>query len=261
MLISFIIINYKTKELSAQCLESIFDNCRGGHYEIIMIDNNSEDGSVKYLEQKYQNKITFIKSDSNLGFAGANNLGAKQAKGEILLFLNSDTVLKQDITAGISEAFENNKQLGIASPRLLNEDSSPQAKAYGKMPDLKSIITSKISQKELPIEKIAWVSGAALAIRKNLFEKIGAWDEKFFMYLEDVDLCYRAKLTGYEIKLLPEISIIHLGGKSPINDLKRRLIYFNSQDYFFKKHYGKIKTLFMKIIRWPYKKFVLRKLK
>lgn len=251
---SIIIINYKTTELTIDCLNSIFLNCHEDNFEIILIDNFSNDGGIEKIENIFGNKIKIIKNKENLGFSGGNNLGAKSAKGEFLFFLNSDTILNEDIITPIKNAFKNDEKIGIISPTLINPDKSIQKKSCGKIPNLKWLILKnlKIIKEVEDHNSPEWVSGAALVIRKNIFEQISGWDENFFMYLEDTDLCKKTATAGYKIKII-ENKLIHLGGKSPINNIGRRLVYFNSQDYFFKKHYGYLSFIAMKIIRWPYK--------
>lgn len=257
---SFIIINYRTKELTEQCLDSIFSVCQKDKFEIILVDNNSNDGSNEFLSKKYGEKINLISSEKNLGFGGGNNLGAKLAKGDFLFFLNSDTIIKEDILTPIENAFKSNKQIGIIAPTLINADQSIQKKACGKIPNLKWLILKnlKIIKDKESHNNAEWVSGAALVIRKNIFEQVSGWDENFFMYLEDTDLCKKISAIGYKIKII-ENKLIHLGGKSPINNTARRLVYFNSQDYFFKKHYGQLAFIIMKIVRWPYKFLIAHK--
>lgn len=257
---SFVIINYRTKELTEQCLDSIFSFCPNNKFEIILVDNNSNDGSIEFLSKKYLGKINLIASKKNLGFSGGNNLGAKSAKGDFLFFLNSDTIVDNDILAPIENIFKNNEKIGIVSPTLINSDRSIQKKACGKTPNLKWLILKnlKIIKETEDHNSPEWVSGAALVIRKNIFELISGWDENFFMYLEDTDLCKKTTTAGYKIKII-DTQLIHLGGQSPINNTKRRLVYFDSQDYFFKKHYGYLELALMKIIRWPYKFLATRK--
>jgi len=220
---SFIIINYNTAELSLACLESIFKYCSqvGSSWEIILIDNNSRPGDLEKINNRFGTRIKIIANQKNLGFAAANNQGAKLASGEYLFFLNSDTLINRDILTPLKDVFQQEEKVGIIAPRLLLKNGAEQAYAYG---------LQKNSQ------ELAWVSGAALIIRKSVFEKIGGWDEKYFMYFEDVDLCRSTLKNAYKIKRLDSIAVTHLGSGSPIPFWKRKFYYYRSKLRYIFKH-------------------------
>lgn len=261
MKFSIILVNYNTKKLLKDCIDSLIFNIKDVNYEIIVVDNNSTDGSIEMLENKYVNKIRLIKNNKNLGFGIANNLGAKIARGEYLFFLNSDIIAKEDILSGLAKIFESRPEIGILAPRLILPDGSEQKFAFGNFPSLAGLILGKIKKDtaEKKYVKIDWVSGAALAIRKNLFDQVGGFDENFFMYFEDMDLCKRIGEAGYKIEVLPSVQVVHLGGRSIQKDGVRKKIYYESQDYFYKKHYGKLKLALLRFFRWPYKLIILAK--
>lgn len=262
MIFSFIIINYRTTEITAQCLRSIFNFCPGKDWEIILIDNASNDGGAEKLEKDFGNRLTLVKNDKNLGFAAANNQGAKIARGQYLFFLNSDTILTAAILAPLQKILEEHQEIGVLSPQLLNQDLTRQNKSFGSFPALSRLIgKNRRTEKEPPLiyglNFFDWVSGAALIIRKNIFLTIDGWDKNFFLYLEDTDLCWRVQKLGYRVAVSATTSLIHLGGQSLKAEQKKRSHYFDSQDYFFQKHYGWLTALALKIIRWPYKTWVL----
>ena len=259
MKFSIVIINYRTPDLTIQCLDSIFRFCKALEFEIILIDNGSGDDSLGRFENRFSGRIKLIENSVNLGFAKANNQGARLASGEIIFFLNSDTLLLDNVLSRLKDFFDSNSNIGISSPELFLDHVTPQSKAYGLFPKLSDLILKNMQvQKEASDrDHIDWVSGAALAIRKDVFDKIGGWDENYFMYMEDTDLCWQTKRLGYRVDLCPQAKIIHLGGKSLNNDKQRRKYYFKSQNYFFKKHYGLLISLVMRIIRYPYKIKVL----
>jgi GT2 family glycosyltransferase len=253
MSFSIIIINYKTEQLTINCVNSILalpDNNR----EIIVIDNASGESSVKIIENELGGKIKLIKNQINLGFAGANNQGAALAQGDFLLFLNSDTIIKDNIFKNIENLFINDSQIGIISPRLKTENNNYQKMAFGLFPTFWKIITRK-SQKEINIEssekqrEVDWVSGCSLFIKKDVFNKTGGWDDNFFLYFEDIDLCKRVKDKGYKIIVDNTNSIIHLGGKSLKANKERKKYYYASQDYYFKKHHNIFTQLGIKVFR------------
>jgi len=261
---SIIIINYQTPEITRNCLNSIFAFCDIKDFEIILIDNASQDNSLDILKKEFGERIKIIENQENKGFAKANNQGAKIAQGKYLFFLNSDTLLKENILVSLLNILENDKLIGILTPRLLNKDGAQQEKAYGKYPKIIDLIFEKIwPPKKNPegedLFEVDWLSGAALIIRKDLFENIGAWNENFFMYFEDIDLARRVKKQKYKIMVAPFIKLTHLSGQSLKQNSQRRAYYYASQNYYFKKQHGLLSLLILKIIRFPYKLVRLRK--
>ena len=206
-----------------------------------------------------------IASKDNLGFGKANNRGSKIAKGDILLFLNPDTIIEKNIFFKLIDIFSKDKNIGIVSPQLILPDHSQQLWAYGEEDKFCDLIKSKIFSNPGAIAKnifgnqmeVGWVSGAALSIRKDVFKKIKGFDENFFMYFEDRDLCYKVKELGYKVVVNNEIKVIHFGGKTPIFNRDRKKIYYQAQNYYWRKHYGLWSSGLMRFIRWPYKFFVL----
>ncbi len=222
---SFIIINYNTADLTTNCLESIFKYCLGTDWEIILVDNNSSANDKNILKERFGARVRIIANAKNLGFARANNQGAKLARGKYLFFLNSDTEINQDILTPLREKLESDKSIGIIAPRLVLKDGTDQPYACGLKKDS---------------EKLAWVSGAALIIRRDIFEEIGGWEERFFMYFEDVDLGRLVLARGYKIERLLSAPVTHLVGGSPISFWRRKSFYYRSKLLFILKHYFKL---------------------
>ncbi len=264
MTLSIIIVSYNTKELLGDCLKSIFQNQGSVNLEVIVVDNASVDGSVNFIKENFPN-IKLIASKDNLGFGKANNRGSKIAKGDILLFLNPDTIIEKNIFSKLVDIFSKDKNIGIVSPQLILPDHSQQLWAYGEEDKFYDLIKNKIfPQSKKFIRCVSgnqietgWVSGAALSIRKDIFEKIKGFDENFFMYFEDRDLCYRAKDLGSKVVVNNDIQVIHFGGKTPIFNRDRKKIYYQAQNYYWRKRYGLWNSFLMRFIRWPYKFFVL----
>jgi hypothetical protein len=278
MLFSIIIVNYRTPEITADCLRSLFRFYDPTQSEIIVVDNASGDDSPDKLRQEFGEQIRLIENGHNAGFGAANNRGAAVAKGNYLFFLNSDTIIKDNIFNKLAEVLGNlessRPEIGVFGPRLLGEDGREQAGAAGANPSLYGIIAGKlaggrqqISDRKMggvnqtkPTKAVGasvltydWISGAALIISRRLFDAIGGWDENFFLYFEDADLCRRAKQKGRQAALLNDIKIIHRGGQSFPNSRQQKKYYYQSQNYYWKKYYGPTTTTLMKIIRWPYK--------
>jgi len=262
---SFIIINYKTPDLTIQCLESIFKYCKNESFEIIIIDNNSGYDSIQKIKNKFDNRIShFIENKQDLGFAKANNQGAKLATGKYLYFLNNDTILTENILPTIKEIFINNEKIGILSPLVKNPSGENQKTALGKFPTLLGLISLafKVNEKELiPKNKeklfiIDWVSGCSLVIRKNVFDEINGWDENFFLYFEDTDICQRAYSKKYLTAIALNISLVHLGGQSVKFDDNFLEVFYKSRGYYFKKHYGYITYFLMKTFKFFYSSII-----
>ena len=249
MVFSIIIVSYNSQKWLEDCLRSVL-KFSADNMEIIVIDNNSIDESTKFIREEFTD-ILLIESKKNSGFGQANNQAAKIAIGDILFFLNPDTLIKENIFQKIIETFEQDSKIGIVAPQLILPDNSLQPWAFGKEGGILGIIKNKFKN-SLPTE-IDWVSGAALAIRRDIFEKINGFDEKFFMYFEDRDLCLRVKKFGYKAVVLPDAKIIHFGGKSSGGDKQRKKLYYQSQNYFWQKHYGFLRSILMRSVRCLYK--------
>ncbi|MBL7057716.1 glycosyltransferase [Patescibacteria group bacterium] len=257
---SIIIVNYNTLELTKNCIISVLKHCSERMFEIILVDNNSCDGSVEYFKDKFINKVKIISNKTNVGFGCANNQASKIATGKYLFFLNSDTIVSDNILEKIDELFIFNEGVGIVLPKLILEDGSEQAHAYGDFPNIFSLISNKFKVGKRECRngyfETDWVTGAALVIRKSIFDMVGGFDEKFFMYFEDIDLCKKVNVAGFVSVVLPSVHLIHLGGgSSKIFSLKKEL-YYVSQDYYFRKHLGVVQLYIMKLLRCPIRLFI-----
>jgi GT2 family glycosyltransferase len=239
MNLSFIIVNYQSEKYLKNCLSSIKEKILNLNYEIIVVNN-----SGIRLEVEPPGEVRVMNTGKNVGFGAANNIGTKEAKGEILCFLNPDTeIISSNINDLLGE-FGKDDKLAIIGPRLLTGDNEVQQWSAGAEVTLWDIVLNNFGIKrskkiwESP-GKIgcAWVSGAAMFIQKEVFEKIGGFDENFFMYFEDIDLCKRVRLAGYKVLYFPEFTIKHFGGKSfGIDKKKQKRYYRKSQWRYFKKY-------------------------
>jgi GT2 family glycosyltransferase len=220
--LSIIILNYNTKELTIECINSIVaqykEELEKGIFEIILVDNASNDGSVESLS-KLKTKIAnfqLIESKENLGFSKGCNLGAGNAKGEYILFLNSDTEIKDQGLKKMVEYFKKNKQIGVLGGALKNEDGTSQSSA-GKFYNLLNLTQMLMGfervgfLRESPkeIKKVDWVSGACLMMRRKIFKIVGGFEKELFMYGEDTELCFRANKNGFPTFFYPEIMLFH----------------------------------------------------
>ncbi|MCH7674389.1 glycosyltransferase family 2 protein [candidate division KSB1 bacterium] len=262
--VSIIIVNFSTQDLLNKLLISIKEKMKSVEYEIIVVDNNSEDDSVEFLKN-YFPKTVLIENKTNVGFSKANNQGAKLAKGKYLLFLNSDTLVCDGVAEKMLEYLQRKKSTAIVGPKLLNQDDTLQ-RSCGIFPNLctefsgrtflnRLFPTSKVfgayrlgAWDYATEKKVDWVSAACMLIRKDVFDQIAGFDENIYMFYEDVDLCFRVKKAGYKITFLPNAQIYHLHGGSWTN--QREIPIFNkgkSALYFFRKHYRRWKTQSLKI--------------
>ena len=210
--ISVIIVNYNGKKLLENCLESLFKTDYN-NFEVILVDNNSTDGSMEFVTKNYP-KIIVIKLDSNKGFAEPNNIGAKIAKGEYLLFLNNDTVTTTNFISEMVKVLEKDEKIAICQSLLLKPDGNIDSS--GDFIDKMGIVyNSKTKTDE--IREISSARGACMLMRKKIFDKLGGFDEKFFFSFEDVDLSWRSWILGYKAVVVPQSIVYHSAGKTSSN--------------------------------------------
>ena len=208
-LVSIIIVNFNGKHHLEKCLASII-NINYKNYEVILVDNNSTDTSIEYVKNTYP-KITIIKLNDNYGFAEPNNIGAKNAKGEFLLFLNNDTEVNSNFVGEMVKVLEHDPKIAICQSLLLKPNG--QVDSSGDFIDtLGRAYSSKDKVNE--VRKILSARGASMMVRKNSFWELGGFDKKFFASFEDVDLGWRAWIWGYKIVLVPNSIVFHKGGET-----------------------------------------------
>ncbi|EKE20271.1 MAG: glycosyl transferase family protein [uncultured bacterium] len=250
--ISFIIVNYKSKQHLKDCIDSLRAKISDLDWEVIIVNNDREE-LILFPEL---GNMHILNHRVNDGFAKACNLGASTARGDILFFLNPDTRILTDNFSEIKKCFLLRGDVGIIAPRLLTENGEAQTWSTGFEINLWGILKNNfgiISDKSLWNVSVetpaAWVSGAAMAIKKSLFENISGFDENFFMYFEDADLCKKLSSTGKIILILPEIQVVHFGGKSSTSDNQQKIAYYASQDYYFKKNTSSLQFYLLKLLR------------
>lgn len=236
--ISFIIVAYKSKKFLTDCVNSITTHT-SGEYEIVIVDNNSGE-NLDEIQNLSTSKIKIIYSQNNAGFGSGVNLGATQATGDWLCLLNPDTRLQGDIHI-LSTIDKNTKLIGLA---LVNQENQIQAYQYGDFPTPKSIVSNSAKKQwqNQTQETITtdWISGGSICIEAKLFRELGGFDDRFFMYYEDIDLCYRAKQAGHQAYWTQQITIWHYEGGSESNIINTKQRYYKSQRQYIVKYYGKI---------------------
>ena len=251
-LISIIIVTYKSTGYLKNCVFSVRKKLFSFPHEIIIINNDTDKNDFSFLDKK--EKIFRMKK--NIGFGPAINYGVKQATGKYLFFLNPDSIIIDDGFQKIIEIFQNNPGIGVVGLKLVNENNQAEIWNAGENITLFSFVKNNLSARPNSnilsasnLKKVGWVSGAALLIRKDLFEKISGFDENFFMYYEDIDLCKRVTQFGFDIIFSPQIKIKHFGGRSFRDKKDQKKYYYQSQEYFFRKYYGRIVSFFISIFR------------
>lgn len=241
MTFSILIVSYNTRQLLQACLSSI--RADGAGVEMIVIDNASSDASAAMVERDFP-AVRLVQNQANLGFGAACNAAAALASGDIILFLNSDAQLPEGFLGQLGKAFQDRPDIVLAAPLLRDAAGAAERQSYGRFPTIRRSILRQIAPMAAPSGHepfaVDWLSGAALAIRRSAFSRLGGFDEKFFMYFEDVDLCYRAKEQGMGVFVLPALTVLHHRGASLSDSGRRRRYYRASQRYFFQKHYGRL---------------------
>ena len=253
MNISIIILNYNVKYFTDACLQSVLRAVKDTDTEIIVVDNHSTDGSSAYFKGRYP-QVTFLWLDQNYGFGKAYNKAVAQAKGEYLLFLNPDTLISDDLLTQFKNFAVQHSDFGIIGGQMIDGTGHflPESKrgiptplvAFSKLTQLYKILNFKpfnayyashISQNQTGVVPI--LTGALMFMRKANFEAIGGFDERFFMYGEDIDLSYRMLQSGRKNYYLPTAQIIHFKGESSHKDPAYYRHFLETTFQFYRKHF------------------------
>jgi GT2 family glycosyltransferase len=252
--LSIIIVNYNVKEFLQNLIHSIEKAAVNLTKEIIIIDNASDDGSVEFIKDKLP-QVKLIANKTNLGFGKANNIGLKQATGKYLLLINPDTIVAEDTFEKMISFFESDKAVGLAGCKILNPDGTFQLAcrrsfpgpwtSFTKVTGLSTLFPrSKIFARynltyldENQTYEVDAISGSFMMMRKEVYEKVGGFDEQFFMYGEDLDLCYRIQKAGYKVFYVHSTQIIHYKGESTKrSSFDETRVFYNAMHLFVKKH-------------------------
>lgn len=244
--VSIIIVNYNSSLLTIDAVNSIFDKTRQIKFEIIIVDNCSSSYNIKLLNDYcFGNpSIKLILNDSNLGFGVANNIGSKYASGDVLFFLNPDTLLINDAISILYGHLQSNNKIGICGGQLY-DDKGDVMHSYsmflpGILADLDKGLCNFFTKSKLMLcrndcYQVGYITGADLMIRKSLFNKISGFDNDFFMYYEESEMTFRIKKLKYIVMFFRDAKIIHLEGKThDFNDDKLRII-FNGRKLYMQK--------------------------
>ena len=265
--VSVIIVNYNTRQLLADCLHSIYVRTKGVEFEVIVSDNGSTDGSVEMLKAEFP-QVVLIENNANLGFGKANNVAAKLARGKYLFFLNSDTVLLNNAIKAFFDFAESQHEPCILGGWLMDAQKQPMP-SYGQFtsfwkqlfgylydyfPFLLKIRLFLHPRKSAVVRSNAvcvdFVTGADLFISASIFNAIEGFDESFFMYHEDDDLCRRSAEQGSKSFLISAPQIVHLEGKSSKNSARKMMIREKSFLYYISKYTSNLRfTMYRHVYR------------
>ncbi|MBI5020378.1 MAG: glycosyltransferase family 2 protein [Ignavibacteriales bacterium] len=250
--LSIIIVNFNTKDLLISCLDSIHKYGQGIRYETIVVDNNSSDGSVSLIENKFP-WVKVIRNNKNVGFASANNIGIANSSGRYILFLNSDTIINTGVLDSSVKYLDENSDVGILGCKILNPDGSVQSSARD-FPTIWTLFLEMLAISKF-LSHTGWfrnpwvtdynreqdveiVKGAFLLTRRLIIDQLGGFDERFFLYSEEQDFCFRVK-KHWRIVYWPHGSIYHYeGGSSTIKEYSARFMLYTSEVEYYRKHYG-----------------------
>jgi len=244
--ISIIIVNWNTKDLLKNCLNSIYQTIHDLTFEVIVVDNASSDGSIEMLEREFTSVLRIVNKE-NKGFGAANNQALSIMKGEYALLLNTDTVLTSEAVKKKWNFCEVNEKAAIVCGQLLNADGSKQ-NSVASFPSLLTLAAntslleflfpgrypSKRYKHKSPIEVDSAI-GACIMIRKKALDEAGFFDERYFFFFEETDLAYTMRLKGWKIYQVPDAFVYHLQGQSIGHNISSRIEFYRSRYQFLKK--------------------------
>ncbi len=258
------IVNTNNKKLLESCLESIYKNTRIANYEIIVVDNYSTDDSIGMI-RKYYPKVKVILNDSRRGYGYSHNRAFAISKGNYFLILNEDMIIKEKSIDKMLEIIIQNKGIGALGCKLLNPDETLQHSCSNFPTLLQAFFENMIpynfamTKNRLRRHLFYWdhnqerdvdiIMGSCMLIPRKVIDEIGLFDEIFYIYSEEDDLCKRINEAGWRVYFTPEAEIIHYGGQATtkIMPIKTRIYQLDSKIKYFKKHHGNISALILKI--------------
>jgi GT2 family glycosyltransferase len=253
--ISVVIVNYNSRELLHTCLTSMeVEACD----EVIVVDNASSDGSAEIVMQDFS-WVRLIKNKKNCGYGAAANLAIAGCSSKYVLLLNCDTLLQPGTLQALCDYLDQHPQAAIVGPSLVNTDGTRQASCF-RFPTPLQTLLKETSLSEIwpdPLSNglpgtasaVPWVLGAALAIRRVAFESVGGFNRSFFMYFEEVDLCYRLNRAGWETHFTPAATVTHIGGASTQQHrTAMALQLYKSLCHFYQQHYSRRQSFQLKLV-------------
>jgi len=253
--LTVLVVSYETRELTLDCLRSLFETTRDAPPEVVVVDNGSRDGSADAIARHFP-QVTLLRLEENVGFARANNLAAERAGTPYLLLLNPDTVVRAGAVRALLDFAGKHPEAGIVGGRTLFADGTLNPSSCWGRPTPWSLLCAGLGLSSVfrrsplfdPESMGRWarddarevdiVSGCFLLIRRELWDELGGFDEAFFMYGEDADLCLRARRAGSRCRICPDAEIVHLGGASEAVRADKMVRLFRAKALLFRKHWG-----------------------
>jgi len=242
--LSVILVNFNDRPHLSPCLESVQAAAQSLSAEVILVDNHSDDGSPELVRESFP-WVKLIVNEQNAGFAKANNAGFRASSGRFVLFLNTDTILPAGSLAALLDELKRRPEAGGAGPALVRSDSSFQV-SFGKDVGFFAELRQKFLlnpyykirlRYSRRVRSVGWLSGACLLARRDAVAAAGLFDENFFIYFEDIDLCRRIRDLGFELLYVPAVKVVHFGGATTAaRKLRSRLLYRESQLSYYEKH-------------------------
>ena len=266
---TIIILVHNTPDLLLQCLQNFCERCRALHWQVVVVDNGSEEDVSGIVSRKFSG-VEVIRSERNLGFAAGNNLGLRKAKAEFVFLMNSDVIAQPETLEALVVALQKSPQTGAMSPGLLTLQGEPQAFAFGSEPSPLYLIRRGMRRlfRLGPLHdwatkdaiEVDWVSAACICVRAKAIAEVGELDERFPLYFEDTDWCRRMRVAGWKVVYNPRLKITHLGGASkPGGESSgRRDLYDQGLLLFCEKHYGRGRRFIMRILLAGYRLLPIR---
>lgn len=279
-LLSILIVSYNTREMTLECIRSVFSETAGFDFEIIVLDNSSKDGSAEAIEAEFEGQITLIRSQDNLGFAGGNNHAVALANGDYLLLLNPDTVVLDNAIGKLLQNAESHAEAKIWGGRTLFGDLSLNPASCWAKQTVWSLFSqasglSSLFRKStlLNPEGIGgWnrdgnrhvdiVSGCFLLIRKELWDELNGFHPDFFMYGEEADLCLRAKKLGADPIVFSDATIIHYGGASDTVRIEKMVKLLKAKALLIERHFSPATAWIglNLLLLWPFSRLLMHSL-
>ncbi|MEE9259321.1 MAG: glycosyltransferase family 2 protein [Nitrospinaceae bacterium] len=257
--LSVITVSYNTREILIDCLESVRSQTAGLRYEILVVDNNSLDGSAKAVKDRFTD-IRVFENPENRGFSAACNQGIRDSKGRYIVLLNSDTLLVEDCFSKIVRYLDGHPEFHLLSPQILDGENRPcpmrlwedsPRDAMWKILGVYNPTEESKKMGTIEPREVEAIGGSCFVIRRELFEETGLLDEGHFLYNEEDDLCRRARKNGLKICYYPEASIRHFHGQStrrPEHREKVILETYKSNLYFYSKYYSRSWNLVLRAL-------------
>ena len=267
--ISIIIVNWNLQDLLEQCLNSIYQNLHNINFEVFVVDNNSSDNSVEMIKRKFPT-VTLVANKENIGFSRANNQAIRRSKGEYILLLNPDTIIVGNAIQNMLNHMRKNKKIGALGPKVVDSDNTIQPGCVREYPSIlnefcklmrfdrfflninnrlfsrSTIHKTKFNTKR----EVKVLSGSCMFLRSECVKEINGFDEQFFLYGEDVDLCYRIRQKGWLVYYLPEATVTHYAHRASEKSLEFSPFAVSccSMYKYFKKNSSRVKAALYRIM-------------